>query len=343
MKALLFLWMGFLGLYLILESRDAGREHGTAESGTSATLDILPRTQRVHARALLARSPAVGQSVSAYSRSIEPLLQEHQSAVGSEAMDRAVESVPIPESAAVLDRLTVESTPLAAEITQLLLRRWAESEPEAAAAWTASLPEGISARSGIEQVTIAWASQDLGAAAAFVRALGEGPTKRAAIIALAYEAARTEPKTALELARDLPASPERDDLLIHAFSQWAGVDAPSATEWSIKVLDPRLRQRLLATAAVGGAEQNPIASARLAAGALEAGPEQNRAAVSVVERWAQQSPEAAAAWVSQFPAGPSRDQAIQNLLRIWSTKDPEAARNWIRSSDALSRPGGSQD
>ncbi len=62
---------------------------------------------------------------------------------------------------------------------------------------------------------------------------------------------------------------------------------------------------------------------------LEGGIEQDRAAVAIVQRWAQNSPGAAAAWVSQFADGPLRDAAAQNLLVVWTAKDAEAAGKWL--------------
>jgi len=53
-----------------------------------------------------------------------------------------------------------------------------------------------------------------------------------------------------------------------------------------------------------------------------------------VQRWAQNSPQAAASWVSQFADSPARDAAVQNLLAIWTAQDAEAAGNWARELPA---------
>jgi hypothetical protein len=189
-------------------------------------------------------------------------------------------------------------------------------------------------RAALEQVAIAWANTDLPAAAGWVHALPEGDSKQAATLDLAYEAARTEPVAALELASTLPPTRERDDLLVHAVSQWSGTDSTTAAAWAMKVLDPSLRQRLVAAVAVASAEQDGAVAATLAASALGAGDEQDRTAVSIVQRWAQNSPQAAASWVSQFPDVPARDAAVQNLLALWTAQDAEAAGNWLRELPA---------
>ena len=95
----------------------------------------------------------------------------------------------------------------------------------------------------------------------------------------------------------------------------------------MKVPDPSLRQRLVAAVAVASAERDGAVAATLAASALDAGDEQDRAAVSIVQRWAQHSPQAAASWASQFPDIPSRDAAVQNLPALWIAHDAEAAGN----------------
>ena len=168
----------------------------------------------------------------------------------------------------------------------------------------------------------------------WVQALPEGDSKQAATLDLAYEAARTEPVAALELASALPPTRERDDLLVHAVSQWSGTDSTAAAAWAMKVLDPSLRQLLVGAVAVASAEQDGAAAATLAVNGLVGGEEQDRTAVSIVQRWVQNSPQAAASWVSQFPDIPSREAAVQNLLALWTAQDAEAAGNWVRELPA---------
>jgi len=173
----------------------------------------------------------------------------------SAALERAVESVSDADLPTMLDALAWDVSPGAAELCQLLVRRSAESDAPTAAAWTSRLPESPLCRAALEQVAIAWANTDLPAAASWVQALPEGDSKQVATLALAYEAARTEPIVALELASALPATRGRDDLLVHAVSQWAGSDSDNAAAWAMSVLDPSLRQHLVAAVAVASAEQ----------------------------------------------------------------------------------------
>jgi len=247
-----------------------------------------------------------------------------------EALEHVVESISDSELPARLEALANETNPEAVEMRLLLVDRWAQRDPMAAAAWVSRLGESPPSRAMVKQVAVAWANTDLTAAASWLRALPEGEGRQIATIGLAYEAARTEPLTALDLAVALPPTRERDDLLVHAVSQWAGVDASVAADWTLKVPDPILRQRLVASVAIALAGQDPVAAVALAVNGLAAGDEQDRAAVSIVQRWAQQSPQTAASWVAQFPEIPSRDPAMQNLFSIWAAQDSEAAENWRR-------------
>jgi hypothetical protein len=184
----------------------------------------------------------------------------------------------------------------------------------------------------LTQVVLGSAGTDLNAALDWVRTLPEDGNKEAVTLYLAYEAALTDPVEALEVAGSLEPTSQRDDLLVFAISQWATTDFAAAVQWADQdVMDPSLRQRLLAAVAVAAAGQDGTAAATLAATTLESGEEQNRAAIAIVQRWAQYEPEAAASWVAQFPDTPTRETAAQNLLALWAAQDNEAAGNWLRA------------
>ena len=234
----------------------------------------------------------------------------------SEAIQRAVDLVSDQDLPAMLDSLTSQTSRAAGELRDLLLRRWAEKNPVAAANWLAQFP-ACSANSALfRQVAIAWANTDLPVAATWARALPDSQNQQVAILALAYEAARMEPITALELARTLPATSERDTLLVHAVSQWTTDDSIAAVAWAEKVSDPILRQQLLGAVAVALGKQDGAGAATLAVNALDPGELQDRTAVAIVQRWAQSQPQEAASWVEQFPAGAARDTATENLLAV---------------------------
>jgi len=250
----------------------------------------------------------------------------------SQAIDAFVASVSDADFRATLETLAHDSCLVAAELSKRLARRWAETNAPAAAAWASGLNEGPVRLGVFEQIAIARANSDLAAAMGWVKGLPPGgDSKSAAALSIGYEATRTDPLEALDLASGLSPTRERDDLLVHAISQWSAADSGSAAAWAMNVEDPSLRARLIGAVAIAGAEQDGRNAATLAVSDLVAGPEQDRAIVSIVERWAQRSPQAAASWVAQFPEVPSREAAVQSLLSIWVGQDAEAAGNWVRS------------
>jgi hypothetical protein len=169
----------------------------------------------------------------------------------------------------------------------------------------------------------AWAGQDAQSALEWLQKLPPDDTKQTLSLGFSYEVARGDPMTALDLAGTLSPSPERDQLLTFAVRQWATTSYTAAETWAMKVADPGLEQRLVAAVAVASAKQDGARSAMLAATALRSGEEQDRAAVSIVEQWAQLSPGPATAWASEFPKSLTRDAAISSL----KTLEPSETRN----------------
>jgi hypothetical protein len=93
--------------------------------------------------------------------------------------------------------------------------------------------------------------------------------------------------------------------------------------------DLKLRERLLAAVAVAAAEKDGAGAATLAVQTMAAGDEQDRALVSIVQRWGQNAPHAAAAWLARWPDTPTRDGATQNLVALWTVQDSHAAFSWL--------------
>ena len=268
------------------------------------------------------------------SYAIAALEQESDPALREQLMTQAVASVGIDHIPLALEKLLLLSTPAAHEVRDRLMRRWAEIDPVQAAAWSAAVVDGSSRGALMKQVALAWASSDLQAAALWVSSLLADSQSADATLAFAYEAARTDPLSALEIAGRLDPSPDRDAALVHALSQWAVTDFTLARAWVCALPNSDLRQRLVAVVSVAAGHENLQPAAELAVTQLEPGVEQDRAAVSIVQKWAQTSPEVAAAWVVQFPDNPLRATAAENLAAIWSVRDPQAAAHWIASLPA---------
>jgi len=121
--------------------------------------------------------------------------------------------------------------------------------------------------------------------------------------------------TALDFASGLPAATEGDALFVYSIIQCVAFDCSASLEWARQVPDSGLRERLIAAIAVASAKSDGMTAASMVA-SLSPGDAQNRAAVSVVQKWAQSSPQLAADWVEQFPDVSIRAVASQELGRL---------------------------
>jgi hypothetical protein len=247
----------------------------------------------------------------------------------SEALQRTAASVADRELPAVLDSLLDQHGAEASELRDLLVRRWADLDAKSAASWSIRLSEGSLADPAVNQVAISWANADLSAAMEWAQSLPEGDLRQTAVLGVGYEAARTNAFEALELATGLPPSVQRDELLVHAVKQWTVTDPENAAIWAGQVTDPALRDRLASAVATAAATRDSSAAVSFLSRSVSPGQEQERAAVSIIQRWAQTSPEAAAVWVEQFPDTPVRTVALQSLVMLWNRQDANASLNWL--------------
>jgi hypothetical protein len=263
------------------------------------------------------------------------ILVEHMAAIDTEEdMDQRGEKlvafaqeIPLADIASTIEELQNIGR-ADSDLCLRLLRRWAAGDGGAAAAWAEQLPAGPARENALSSVAIEWANADLKSAAAWARQLPDKLESHAALLAVANEAVRTEPLAALRLVVNLPADAGRDDLIHRAAMDWTTQDADAAVTWTETIPDDALRVQVLSDEAVALAQQNPVMAATVAVEKLPAGQLQEGAVISIIERWAQRDPEAAAEWVAQFPASPLRATAIENLMRQWSQIDAESAEQW---------------
>jgi len=217
---------------------------------------------------------------------------------------------------------------LGCEFTQPLLRRWAEADGRAAAAWVEQLPAGAVREGALSGVAIEWANTDMPSAAVWARQLPEESERQATLLTIANEAVRTDPLEALRLTVELPADGKRDETIRRAAMEWTLQDATSAVDWAEQIPDEALRSKVLAAEAIAWADSAPESAATLALKTLPPGRLLDDTVVSIVQRWAQQQPEEAAAWVEQFPPGKLQVAAIENVAAMWRLQDGPTAEAW---------------
>lgn len=241
-------------------------------------------------------------------------LQNRDKLLQSDYLSRQVGVMAIEDVPLVWERL--DEGMRQSEFGVLLLRRWAENDPFMAARWVQQLPAGEEKNLLLAQVAVAWCGQDIKGAVAWATGLPESASQSSAVMAVAEEAIRVDPFSALELTAQLAPGAERDQLTLRAINEWASHEPVEALRWTAQISDPAWQQQVRNSLIPVIASIDGAAGARLAGAWLGAGPEQRLVMVAVVQRWAQESPEAAAEWVKRFPAGAMRVAALDNLKRL---------------------------
>ena len=133
------------------------------------------------------------------------------------------------------------------------------------------------------------------------------------LMAIGVEAARTDPLIALTLASGLTPSPDRDELISRAAAEWAVTAPTAARDWALQITDQNLRTKTVSAIAVAWADSDPTSAAALAVENLPPGRFEEDAIVSIIQRWANQSPEQAAAWVDTFQESELKTSALLAL------------------------------
>jgi hypothetical protein len=146
-----------------------------------------------------------------------------------------------------------------------------------------------------------------------------------------FEAARLDPRRAVDLAARMPPSRLRDELLVHAVRQWASNDAAAAGDWASRLPESGLKQEVLSALALSLSSENGRVAAGLVAQAMAAGKGQLDASVLVARNWGARHPEEAADWIVLFPDDAAREQALRVLVVGWYGRSSAAMQAWVDS------------
>jgi hypothetical protein len=227
----------------------------------------------------------------------------------------------IPEALRTLSRADDEAS---VQLRQLLVRRWATSEPSVAADWAVRFADAKIQKESLQQVAAVWSQTSLPKAIEWAQNLPDD-LRPDVCLTLAYEAARTDPKTALTLAADLPANQAGTDLILHSAAQWAVGEPAAAAEWAKQISDETLRDEILSAIATEWGTSDPVAAANLAVKFIREPKPRDDAVIGIVQRWAQTDPQAAADWVKTFPVGNLQQTALNNLVSLGAAPESPAA------------------
>lgn len=154
---------------------------------------------------------------------------------------------------------------------------------------------------------------DPAAALQWANGLSDAAEREAALEAIAWRTTLDDLPVAVEALESLPAGMARNRLAAHLVAEWATREPESALEWAKKRGEESERDEALCGWVVATGELSPERAGTLAADEISPGPVQNRAVVSVLQRWAPKDYRAAAVWVAAFPEGSLKNDAQQAL------------------------------
>ncbi len=248
-----------------------------------------------------------------------------------------------------------------------LFSAWAAKSSAAAAQQALALPAGEARSAAIEATAAAWARLDPAAARAWVEAFPDPVVAARAQAAYAAGLARTDPRAAADYAGSLTATNTNLRTMETIAAAWVRRDPAAALGWvdgiddadarrrlfrgmldTLSAVDPAQAERAYVARAAEFEEDRFAALPTLARNLLTsrgvegvvafaaALPEAQRivALGAGLDQWAEDQPDAAAAWALRQPEGPARQVGLAQVARAKASDDPAAALAWVKTLPA---------
>lgn len=209
-----------------------------------------------------------------------------------------------------------------------LFSRWANENPQEAAAAVAQLPPGNAYSNAASNIVSQWARTASNKQDVFewAKKLPEGETRSNSLNSLFSTWSATDPQSALTALNSLSADDKKSAARAIA-SGWGSTSPEAAIQWASATSDAGERSVLMQSAISQWATTSPDAAANY----VSRLPESERVASmqAVVSMWASKDTEAAAGWLDRQPAGAAKDASLIPLARKIAQEDPEAALTWV--------------
>ena len=162
------------------------------------------------------------------------------------------------------------------------------------------------------------------------RQLATPDERNQALAAAVWEALELDPELAREGFDQLSdGSTEKNRLVEHYALRMAEQDVDDALQWAAALATEEDKSLAFGSIALVLAEKAPEQAAQLLSDSGVGGREFDVAVVQVVQRWAAQSPEQAAAWVAQFDAGAARRDGLKAVVGVWVMADLQGVMSWL--------------
>ncbi len=156
-----------------------------------------------------------------------------------------------------------------------------------------------------------------------------------------WDALELDPDLAQEGFQQLTSgSPERNQFIQHFALRLAEASFEQAVEWAASLENEQEKSLAYNHIALVLAESEPEKAAQMLSDSGIPGRDFDVAVVQVAQRWAANSPAAAAAWVSLFDDSEARRAGLKAIVTTWSRTDPQATMAWLGT---IQNPGIHQD
>ncbi len=313
----------------IVISRDRGASSGDGSNGVT---ERGGAPQAAEGQGDVSSPVSLDSKLAARLARVEALTDPNEQAT---ELQKLAEDITLAEIPNVLEALQNSARrSLDAQLRMLLVARWVRADAALAADWVEQKWKDSLRDRALKTVSVTWAEIDSVSALEWARHLHDADDRSGVLTSLAYEIARNDPASASALVAELSHGERRDELAVHLAGLWAATSPSKALEWAASLSGEELRGQVITAITAAWSDSDPVSAATLAVQSLPAGKVQEDAVVSVVQRWAQQDPLKASAWVTAFPEGTLRDTAIQELVKLWADQDSEKAGKWLSALEA---------
>lgn len=218
---------------------------------------------------------------------------------------------------------------------KLLMRSWANFDPEGALAYASnSLDAKSERRFGISEALAGWAVKDEKAAISWAQANHSGNEKgdNPLLVGIIKGLMETDLDAANRLFLSLPGGTARwqaSSLLADRFTQEGSAAAIKWVQQYPKD-DSRMRETLLGQIGAKLARQDLEATSNWAK-TMQTEPGAYRVTENLIAQWTPKDPQAVATWVNELQDAQRRKHAMAELSAKWSTIDPVATAQWLNS------------
>ena len=214
------------------------------------------------------------------------------------------------------------------------LAGWVERDPKAAVAETYRTIEDPMVRNKlVTGILRVWANTDSDAAIAWTRSLQDPELAREMQVAIIDKLRQTDPASAVRLAASMGFPDETVFNVGLALGKWSESDPSAAIEAYLQLPDSLRKAPMASRVAVEFARSDPERTL-LIASKLPEGEERHQWMLFSAQQMANYDPVAAVPTVESLPESLQyRADVLREIADLWMRRQPEQAADWIRNSN----------